>query len=319
MLDNDTMGEISLAAEERKGDEINHGLSDEEEDVLSQPDEKNIRKTVNNFHERTYTLLHNQMLLSGESASAAWFISSAFKYSGRWLSNKGAVHYGKYGFQTHDFAEAVRLRLLLPPIMDDTQLHQWKCTCGASELIKIPFHLLNCINSQTYQISRHDLIVDLLEKLIKDCSSQSTVVHGGATPSSSFLLTDGKRIVPDLVVQLNQQTVIVDVGVCTPSGASYISEGSDREQGKAAAMLERAKIKKYRKVRGLVESGNFVPFIVEATGRLGDKASNYLALLTETRPDLRNRFIDQLNVVLNHASGQIQFHLRNRLVRSTLS
>jgi hypothetical protein len=125
-------------------------------------DSDEIHKRVQLFHEGTRSLLHNQMNLLGECASAAWFLSSSFKASGRWLSNKGAVHFGKYGFQAPDFAEALRLRLLLPPVMDDTQLHQWVCPCGTTELIKLPFHLLYCPQSKSYQIRRHDLIVDLL-------------------------------------------------------------------------------------------------------------------------------------------------------------
>ena len=120
-------------------------------------------------------------------------------------------------------------------------------------------------------------------------------------------------MVPDLLMKTNQQTIVLDVAKCNPDTACYTEIGSNRIIGKAAAEMEQHKFDTYRKIRGLVESGNVVPFVVEATGRLGERARQFLESIAETRPDLRNRFVDQLNVVINHASGQIQYHLRDRL------
>jgi TATA-binding protein-associated factor Taf7 len=80
--------------------------------------------------------------------------------------------------------------------------------------------------------------------------------------------------------------------------------------------MEQHKFDKYRRIKDLMESGDVVPFVVEATGRLGERAQQSLESITETRPVLHNRFIDQLNVVVNQASGQIQYNLRNRLAGS---
>jgi hypothetical protein len=158
--------------------------------------------------------------------------------------------------------------------------------------------------------------MDLLEQLVKDCSPRSSVIRGGSTPGAFFRDRSGDQVIPDLIVQIAQQTFAVDVAVSNPAAISYIIKGSDREKGVAAAEMENKKLERYSTVRGLVESGNLVPFVVEATGFLGKRASSFLDRITDTRPDLRNRFIDQMNVVLNHAIGQMHYHLRDRLVCS---
>jgi hypothetical protein len=104
-----------------------------------------------------------------------------------------------------------------------------------------------------------------VEQLIGDCSGRSKVIRGGATSASYFRLPAGKHIVPDLLVQMDQQTVVIDVARCNPAAQFYVGAVSDRGAGKAAAMMERIKLYKYRMVRGLVDSGNFVPIVVEST------------------------------------------------------
>jgi hypothetical protein len=117
------------AADERKGPEV-PDTSDESEE-LGLRTKKRINARVDRIVEFTHSRIRSELLSGGESDSATWLLSSSHKTSGRWLSNNGCVLYGKFGLEPPDFAEALRLRLLLPP----ARLLGWSCQCRVGEIV----------------------------------------------------------------------------------------------------------------------------------------------------------------------------------------
>jgi hypothetical protein len=89
----------------------------------------------------------------------------------------------------------------------------------------------------------------------------------------------------DLAVVVGGDMVCVDVVVTNPASASYIENRhrvpQEPEKLEVAAMAERVKQYKYRAAYNQNNhlkhiADNLVPFAVEATGTLGDKASKFV-------------------------------------------
>ncbi len=84
--------------------------------------------------------------------------------------------------------------------------------------------------------------------------------------------------------------------------------------GVALKSLARRKELLYNLVGDIVKEGKFVAFALESTGRMGKVAMDFVDTVTAGRHDLRNRFIDQVNVVLAHYEGLLVATRRNQLL-----
>jgi hypothetical protein len=261
------------------------------------------------FKKRVAHTLHSQLREENLEAEAAWFISSQFKTSGRWLSGKSNIFFGKYGLLGKDFEEAIRLRLLLPPIVDDLEINPRKCTCGHICSISKPFHLLDCAGSRFYVNERHNKIRDLLQEFIKSCLPDGSVIE----KEVSFQVTTATVITADLQYEIDNNLHYIDVTVANPASQSYLDKGSAGTPDVASKWKEQAKIRRYSVLGNAVQTGRFIPFAVEATGRLGPAAAQFLQRMAGHRHDLRNRFIDQMNVIIAHHNGQLIANRRAEL------
>jgi hypothetical protein len=263
------------------------------------------------FKKRVAQTLHSQLREENFQAEAAWFISSQFKTSGRWLSGKSNIFFGKYGLLGKDFEEAIRLRLLLPPIVDDLEMNPRKCRCGHRCTLAKPFHLLDCVLSGFYIKERHNKIRDLLQEFIKSCLPEGSVVD----KEVSFQVTTATVITADLQYEVDNNIHYIDVTVANPASQSYLNLGSAVSADVASKRKEQEKIRHYGVLGNAVQTGRFIPFAVEATGRLGPAAVQFLQRMAGPRHDLRNRFIDQMNVIMAHHNGQL---IANRRVELSL-
>jgi hypothetical protein len=261
------------------------------------------------FKKRVAHTLHSQLREENFQSEAAWFVSSQFKTSGRWLSGKSNIFFGKYGLLGKDFEEAIRLRLLLPPIVDDLDMNPRKCSCGHFCTISKPFHLLDCVLSGFYVKERHNKIRDLLQEFIKSCLPDGSIVQ----KEVSFQVTTATVITADLQYELNNNIHYIDVTVANPSSQRYLDMGSADTADVASKFKEQEKIRHYSVLGDAVQTGRFIPFAVEATGRLGPAAVQFLHQMAGHRHDLRNRFIDQMNVIIAHHNGQLIANRRQEL------
>jgi hypothetical protein len=262
------------------------------------------------FKKRVALTLHSQLREENLQAEAAWFLSSQFKTSGRWLSGKSNIFFGKYGLLGKDFEEAIRLRLLLPPIIDDLEINPRKCSCGQICTISKPFHLLDCPGSRFYVNERHDRIRDLLQEFLKSCLPEGSAVEREV----SFQVSTAAVITADLQFELDNNLHYIDVTVANPAAQSYLDKGSAATADVASKFKEQAKVRRYSVLGNAVQTGRFIPFAVEATGRLGPAAAQFLQRMAGPRHDLRNRFIDQMNVIIAHHNGQLIAKRRRELV-----
>jgi hypothetical protein len=263
------------------------------------------------FHKRVVQNLHMKLFrLENKHAEAAWLVSSQYKNSGRWLAGRNNIFYGKFGLLGDDFLEALRLRLLLPPILDDDlEINPRKCSCGHLCAVTKPFHLLDCIHSKAFITGRHNKIRDLLFQFIKDCLPEGSVVQ----KEIPFQITTTTMITADIQYEMDNNINYIDVTVANPASQSYLNMGSTTTADVASKHKEQSKTRHYAVLGNAVQTGRFIPFALEATGRLGPAAIRFIERLAGLRHDLRNRLIDQINVVMAHFNGQLIFNRREQL------
>ncbi len=69
------------------------------------------------------SMLHNLLLTDGMNAHAAWFLSSQFEGSGRWISPPIGMHLPPHLIiRKEEYHQAIRARLLLHPLEEKLML-----------------------------------------------------------------------------------------------------------------------------------------------------------------------------------------------------
>ena len=109
-------------------------------------------------------------------------------------------------------------------------------------------------------------------------------------------------VVADIQVMLPTRTQWMDVAIVSPTGPSYVAIGSATVDLAAASKKQHDKTSKYAAVIAAMhmQSSALVPFVVEATGRLGPSASAFLDLLKSQKPSIVDFFLRRLHIVLAH-------------------
>jgi hypothetical protein len=287
-------------------------IQSDDDNELQQQQPISSKAIILAFHKRVAYNLHLKLFsLENKQAEAAWLVSSQYKNSGRWLAGRNNIFYGKFGLLGDDFLEALRLRLLLPPILDDDlEINPRKCSCGHLCSVTKPFHLLDCKHSKAFITGRHNKIRDLLFQFIKDCLPEGSVVQ----KEIPFQVTTTTMITADLQYEIDNNINYIDVTVANPASQSYLDMGSTTTADVASKHREQAKSRHYAVLGNAVQTGRFIPFALEATGRLGPAAVRFIERMAGLRHDLKNRLIDQINVVMAHFNGQLIFNRRDQLV-----
>jgi hypothetical protein len=78
----------------------------------------------------------------------------------------------------------------------------------------------------------------------------------------------------DILVRRGAASVMIDVGIVEPAAPSYRAEGSHLREEVAADIMAARKQREFDDAA--ITDVSFVPFIVEATGRLGKTAMDFL-------------------------------------------
>ena len=223
-------------------------------------------------HKRDWLEVYQSLLREGRHHHAAWFMSSAYKGTGSWLLWRGGTD-GRFRYIPSEFVEALRLRLLIDPVRNPR--HGPHCTlCDAANLEESPLHPLDCNALRPARRWRHDRVRDALIALFKGHFEDDLLVGGNVTGERWYEGEDGVRRKVDIVVHAWGSTYALDVAVVDPSAPTYIRMGSAARPDVAARHRGEQKIAYWREMRG-VRGVNFVPFVVEATGRLGPHAYRF--------------------------------------------
>ena len=89
-------------------------------------DRTDLRPLISTLYKGAFDVLHHQLIQGGFKSKAAWLLSGTFKGSGSWLVGRGhGVFYGEFALHGEAYREALRMRLLLPPVTAHTHEQRW--------------------------------------------------------------------------------------------------------------------------------------------------------------------------------------------------
>jgi len=260
-------------------DDINRALPEEVLSILAD-------------HEYTWTVLHHSLQEAGRKRHAAWLLSGSSYGTAKWLNWRGGLH-GRYRFGRGEFLEALRLRLLVDPFPNPgTRI----CShCARVRFVDNPTHALDCAKLTNARVWRHNAVRDhlqiALQKVFPEARFRVEHTIAGDTP--------GKTVRTDIHMSLGPRTVVFDVAVVDPAAPSYLAQSSFKEPNVAAKQREDAKRAHWAAIGG-VTGVEFIPFVVEATGRMGPSALTYFKrkIESEDNPHIAKTFLTNMNYAI---------------------
>jgi hypothetical protein len=219
-------------------------------------------------------------------AEAAWFISNSTSCTGRFLCWRGGI-IGRFRMGNAAYRDSLRRRLLFPPTRIQVRAAQG-CGCHQDSAAH-PTHLLDCSAKNTfYYDKRHHDVCNQLAHLLCSSTNQHHVDREVNLETGN---PDGRRA--DLVVDSGGCIYIIDVCITNPSCRTTLVHGSDRTQDVGAGLRETSKRASYARIPSLHQDPyighEFVPFVVEATGRLGPSALEFLKSSLDSEEDAHAR------------------------------
>ena len=154
---------------------------------------------------------------------------------------------------------------------------------GHRERLEPLFHGLNCASLSGPRIHRHNYVRDCLADILR------RLFGGHAVTTEVRLESPGANtVVADIALQSGAGVRYFDVAIPNPSAGTALARQSDTSTLAAARVAEGEKRAHYRAAlvhRGLAPSA-FIPFVVEATGRLGEAATTFVEQAV-TYPDIQ--------------------------------
>jgi hypothetical protein len=167
----------------------------------------------------------------------------------------------------------------------------------------VPNHPLLCPCNQIYRNLRHNLVRDQLFELLKKVDPLADIVKERAVegPAEAPL----KRC--DIWYRRGATVLVIDVSVVEPGGVTGLDRHSDREEAVAARFQEGVKQRHYAGCPILAEGrgAELVPFVVEATGRMGPLARDFFDLVAKGQPLYGSLFLDKMSATLARATGRM--------------
>lgn len=224
-----------------------------------------------------------QLLSRGhDRPGRAWWLSQSFKGSGLWLSFIPKAP--NLQLTPDEYRSSLSLRLMLPccwtPVGTYSQCQHCIATHYGDQAQDSRFHPLSCIRAQGKITKRHDRIRDILASGLRR-------LFGGHTVQLEPAVAAGLRR-PDIILTIGARTFIIDVAVANPTCRRYLNKSSDLTALAAADTMEEHKRREYAGTLASLQlqPDAMIPFVLEATGRLGKSASTFLEQL-ETSVEVR--------------------------------
>ena len=243
----------------------------------------------------------------GSFSKAAWLLSAATSTTAYLLSGTAIEHDGY--FDPAEFRCAGRNTLGYGPV--DAQPGQRR-NCGGCQreytLLTEPFHGMSCPGTKGFRTKRHNEIRDLLFRLIKKRYPLLTNVMLKLEDNvGSF--ADGHMIRADITWQIEAEKVIVDL-VCIDVGCvQYIKPPTRSYLSSERAALHAEKVKRdhYAKVvvPARLSANSVIPFVVEASGRLGPAALGFVNRICGTQTYIKSAFLREISMITAKFRGRM--------------
>ena len=247
--------------------------------------------------------LHQDLLAHHLEAQAAWWLSSQFEGSGRWVSPPIGLRQAPHlVIRDAEYRQAMRARLLLHPLQEQIAIQpslNLQCVCRdhpdaqivhqqapqfARISLKEPFHYLDCFRRRALMKRRHDAVIQILEAFVKKRFPLIAISREPELPTKDDVTT---RVVADLRLTLPHigRQFVIDGVVCNPAAPTYRNPGVRSHETPQAANNKRdqLKIAHYHDLTRpditRMDPRMYYTFNVEATGRLGPSAEQFITEL----------------------------------------
>lgn len=244
-----------------------------------------------------------------------------------WLSlegNWGGVSY----FPNADFVSMLRM-MFFAPILNPAGCAIKRCAgCEAVSAANNPgaepepvditqwyTHPMGCKAAGDFTV-RHNAVRDLLYALFKKHLPREAEVLKEAVVQEASEENGTVKIQMDIVVRLEGTAHLIDIAIVDPGCPTYVAKGSNVRSLCAADNREADKIAEFNARMQDLENGDnsFVPFVIESSGRLGNRASGFLMDIMEGRL-VAAQFRKAVPLLLARHSGRSLTKLRNGALR----
>ena len=257
---------------------------------------------------QTYKDIHTAAITAGLFSKAAWILSAATSTTAYLMSTIGLDNDGYFGVA--EFRCAGRNTLGYGPrITAPGELHTCTCRHVYDPLLE-PFHGMSCAHNKGFRNRRHNDIRDLLYKLIKRRYPTLTPAQleletiVGQAPDREGALREVKG---DVIWWSEGEKLIIDI-MCIDVGCKTYLEppvSSYQSAERAAVHAEDVKRRNYARVTvpAPIRPACVLPFIVEASGRLGPVALSVINRICGTQTYMKSNFLKELSMITAKFTG----------------
>ena len=232
---------------------------------------------------RTWGQLHASLIGEGREHHAAWLLSGAAPGTGDWLMWRGGRN-GRFRFEPDEFIESLRLRLLLAPFPN---VGPFGCMLCHDVLLRdVPLHPLDCNKLQGKRIQRHNRVRDALAALVRKIHPE-----GRVTVEAPIRSNEGGHVRAAVLLDMGGVQTAWDVAIVDPSAPSHLRLQSHIAPDMAAKDREKIKRDQFSRFVRDPAGITLIPFVVEATGRLGPAATTYMKSIGEKFGPARREFV----------------------------
>jgi uncharacterized C2H2 Zn-finger protein len=266
---------------------------------------KSLEEVVEAYHVDVRQGLLDDLVKEGREPSAAWLCSGSTKSGCRWLFWRGGFT-RRFRLNNQQMVDALRMRLLLPP---SNSMLDSACVCDRTIAANEDYHFLSCNKNAWFTKQRHDMVTKLLKEFIHGVLPQAKL-----TLEPVYTCSHGDDIQGDLQVQDEHHFHAIDVSIVNPARASLQLASGIPRPDHAAQRAETAKRSNYATVTTPGVVSGFVPFVVEATGRLGPEARSFVANVSRGNTAARTYFLNCMSACIARYNSSSFAAARKRML-----
>ena len=250
----------------------------------------NFRSLLDQLAHRDKTEIINHRFNTYDLKAMTWANGQHSIECGSWLKGRSHDFY-PFPSSNNYYMNALRLLMSAP---DGEQ--PFYCPCvSAINIRQDPWHCIDCPHVHHVRSKCHTKILDALQLALESV---------GDVKGSPRLIKDGNAIYADLQFCRSSDSRIfnIDAASVNPTAAKYMVTTSLPPPDRATSLIELEKRSFYKGVDSHPQN-QFVPFVVECTGKLGKSARDFLkeAGLDEKK---RNALKNKIASIMAFANGE---------------
>jgi hypothetical protein len=265
--------------------------------------------------------LEEQARIAFGPTLAAWAVSSATQGAMRFTYSSQAPYSEGGSFASQDYRGAVSLSLGQPVAAAPNEQVELHCGCCRSTAdprygigaVVYPHHALTCWKYQGTRTARHNAVCSKLAAYFSRIPGME--VKREVDVATAEKTSRGEICKADLVVNYKNLEYIIDVAIVAPTTQSLAELRSASPMdtpGLAATIAEGKKCDHYRAFITRERMPHFIPFVMEATGRLGTAAVQFLVDL-ELPKHTRTSLLYDLSAIVAKFNGKMVDSMRSNL------